>query len=224
MNKKSNSIKNDENTKESHKREYIIFLNKKYNEKNNIRVGTYDKIKRICDLFYALIGIIILSPLFVLVSILIKIETEGSVIFSQERIGKNGEIFHIYKFRSMKLNAPDVSDRELLDSKSYMTKVGRFIRRTSIDELPQLINILKGEMSFVGPRPFILNEGEINILRAKNGIHTLIPGLTGWAQVSDRNTNNDNHKLDLDLYYLKNRSLFLDFKILIRTLFTTIGR
>lgn len=222
---------NKKNDKDSHidildiRKRNTKYKNKtKINNKSTYKIKIYETIKRFFDILVSFLGLIILSPFLLIVSLIIKLESKGNVIFSQERIGKDVKTFKIYKFRSMKLNAPDKSDRDFKDVSDYTTKVGKFIRKTSIDELPQLYNILKGEMSFVGPRPFIVNEGNINILRAENGVLTIKPGLTGWAQVNDRNTDNHDDKLGMDIYYLKNRSLFLDFKIFVKTFFTSIGR
>lgn len=221
-----NKIISYQNTDDFDIHQNIINLNKSYKFNRDVcfKIRVFELIKRISDFICSLLGIIILSPFLIIVSFLVKIQNEGSIIFSQERIGKDGKLFNIYKFRSMKQEAPDISDRDFIDSDIYITKIGKIIRKTSIDELPQLINILKGDMSFVGPRPFILNEGEINILRAQQGVHTITPGLTGWAQVSDRNSNNHNHKLDLDIYYLENRSIWLDIKIFVKTFFVSLGR
>ncbi|MBO1264001.1 sugar transferase [Proteiniclasticum sp. SCR006] len=185
--------------------------------------SSYTYFKRFLDLFFSVIMIVLLSPVLLLISLIIKISGGGPVLFKQERLGVNGVPFKIYKFRSMQTHAPSIAAREI-DNDEYVTVIGRILRRTSLDELPQLINILKGEMSFVGPRPFILNEGEINNQRKKHGIDKLRPGLTGWAQVVARDTCDHDEKLKLDLYYLNNVSFFLDMKIVLYTFFSLNGK
>ena len=179
--------------------------------------------KRVGDVLLSVGLLFLLSPLFVIIALLIKIQGDGPVIFIQERLGRNSMPFKILKFRSMTLSAPNVSAHEL-HNKEYVTKLGSFLRKTSLDELPQLINILKGEMSFVGPRPFIPNEGEIVERRKEAHIDMLRPGLTGFAQVMARDTVDQNEKFELDLYYLKHMSFFLDLKIMGLTFFSLKGK
>jgi len=180
-------------------------------------------IKRGLDVIGSVLLIIVLLPLIVLISLLLFINCRGSIIFKQRRLGKNSKPFYIYKFRSMVKDAPNVPSIDL-DGSIYVTKLGSFLRKTSLDELPQLINILKGEMSFVGPRPFIPNEGIIINLRKEHSIDTLRPGLTGWAQVIARETSDQNLKFKLELYYLRNISIKLDIIILFRTFFSIRGK
>ncbi|SDI32659.1 sugar transferase [Proteiniclasticum ruminis] len=182
----------------------------------------YNILKRIIDILGSISLLIILLPLFLLVMAAILVIDGRPIFFKQYRVGLWGNLFKIYKFRSMKKEAPNVASRNI-ENNEYTTGIGRFLRRTSIDELPQLLNILKGEMSFVGPRPFIPNEGEILKEREKYGIHLLKPGLTGWAQIMARNTNNQKKKIELDLYYLENKSIFLDIKIILLTIFNNRG-
>lgn len=189
------------------------------NNSNEIRL--YRAMKRFIDIVLASTFLLVLAPLQVLIYLLIKIQEPGPAIFKQERLGKDGKIFDILKFRTMKLQTPSLAARDIHEEK-YVTKLGRVLRQTSLDELPQLINILKGEMSFVGPRPLIPNEGEINEKRRELGIHKLRPGLTGWAQVKARNTHDQNEKLKLDLYYKLHKNLFLDMKIIFMTVFSFI--
>lgn len=181
----------------------------------------YNKIKRIIDVVFSLILILVLSPVLIIVSICVKIQGDGPIIFKQKRVGLNGDIFQVLKFRSMSTSAPSVAAKDI-DEKTFVTPIGKFLRRTSLDELPQLINILKGEMSFVGPRPLIPNEGSINEKRREFGIHLLRPGLTGWAQVKARNTEDQEEKLQLDIYYRENKSMVLDIKIVFLTIFAVV--
>lgn len=186
-------------------------------------IRVYGFIKRFIDIILSLVFIVVLSPLMLIVVLLLKIQGDGEVIFRQERIGRGGRIFEILKFRSMKKEAPSLAAKDI-DSKCYITPLGGILRKTSLDELPQLFNILKGEMSFVGPRPLIPNEGSINEKRRVMGIHTLRPGLTGWAQVKARDTEDQDEKLKLDLYYKFNKTITLDFKIILMTAFTIIHK
>ncbi|HBW13327.1 MAG TPA: lipid carrier--UDP-N-acetylgalactosaminyltransferase [Proteiniclasticum sp.] len=179
--------------------------------------------KRVFDLIVSGVSIVLLFPLMGIIYCIIKIQDPGPAIFKQERIGKDGKLFSIYKFRSMKQNAPNIAAREI-NEEDYVTSIGKILRKTSLDELPQLLNILKGEMSFVGPRPLIPNEGIINDLRVEKEIHKLIPGLTGWAQIKARNTHSMEEKLDLDVYYYSNRNFLLDLKIIFMTFSSMIQR
>lgn len=167
----------------------------------------------------ALISLILLSPLFIVVAILIKIESKGPVFFKQERIGKNNENFTIYKFRSMRTDTPDVATHLLENPDIFITKIGGFLRKTSLDELPQLINILKGDMLFVGPRPALYNQYDLRDLRTEKGVHVLYPGVSGWAQVNGRDELEILDKVEFDRQYLENRSVILDIKIVFMTLF-----
>lgn len=164
-------------------------------------------------------GLILLSPLFLIVAILIKLDSNGPIIFKQVRIGKNGKKFNIYKFRSMKVEAPNLSTEEFKNSFDFITKVGRIIRKTSIDELPQLVNILKGDMSIVGPRPVIESETELLELREIYKVNDILPGITGLAQINGRDDVNNYKKAKYDYEYLKNRSIILDVKIILKTFF-----
>ena len=170
----------------------------------------YSISKRTMDIVSSLVGLILLSPLFLLVAILIKLDSKGPIIFKQIRIGKNSKPFYIYKFRSMKIDAPNLSTEEFINASDFTTKVGKFIRKTSIDELPQLVNILKGDMSIVGPRPVIEREVRLLELRKECNVDSILPGITGLAQINGR----DN--ID-DFEYLSKRNLVLDIKIIINT-------
>lgn len=165
----------------------------------------------------ALVMLIILSPLFFIVSILIKLESKGPVFFKQERIGKDNINFMIYKFRSMRTDTPDVATHLLDNPEVFITKVGKFLRKTSLDELPQLINIIKGEMLFVGPRPALYNQYDLRDLRTEKGVHVLYPGVTGWAQVNGRDELEIPDKVEFDRQYVEKRSIFMDIKIVFMT-------
>ncbi|CEN21877.1 glycosyl transferase [[Clostridium] sordellii] len=165
----------------------------------------------------ALIALIVLSPLFLIIAIFIKLESKGPVFFKQERVGKDNVNFMIYKFRSMRTDTPDVATHLLDDPEIFITKVGKFLRKTSLDELPQFINIIKGEMLFVGPRPALYNQYDLNELRTEQGVHKLLPGVTGWAQVNGRDELEIPEKVEFDRQYLEYRSVILDIRIVIMT-------
>ena len=173
--------------------------------------------KRTMDIVSSLVGLILLSPLFLLVAILIKLDSKGPIIFKQIRIGKNSKPFYIYKFRSMKIDAPNLSTEEFINASDFTTKVGKFIRKTSIDELPQLVNILKGDMSIVGPRPVIEREVRLLELRKECNVDSILPGITGLAQINGRDNIDDYEKVKYDFEYLSKRNLVLDIKIIINT-------
>lgn len=166
----------------------------------------------------ALIAMIVLSPVFLVISLLIKLESKGPVFFKQERIGKDNVNFMIYKFRSMRTDTPDVPTHLLNDPEIFITKVGKFLRKTSLDELPQFINIIKGEMVFVGPRPALYNQYDLRDLRTEKGVHILIPGVTGWAQVNGRDELEIPDKVEFDRQYLERKSVGFDAKIVIMTI------
>lgn len=190
-----------------------------YNKKS-----VYTMIKRLIDIIMSSLGIIILSPLFLIIAILIKLESRGPVIFKQVRAGKDSEPFYIYKFRSMKMDAPNKSTNDFKDADIFITKIGKFIRKTSIDELPQLFNILKGDMSIVGPRPVILKEVNLIKLRKEYNIDSLLPGITGWAQINGRDNIGDQEKVSYDYEYLAKKSIRLDIYIIFMTVYKVIKR
>lgn len=166
----------------------------------------------------ALIALIILSPIFLIIAILIKLESKGPVFFKQERIGKDNINFMIYKFRSMRTDTPDVATHLLDDPDIFITKFGKFLRKTSLDELPQFINIIKGDMLFVGPRPALYNQCDLRDLRTEKGVHVLLPGVTGWAQINGRDELEIPDKVEFDRQYLERRSMLFDIKIFILTI------
>ena len=170
--------------------------------------------------------IIILSPIFIVCSLIILINDGFPILFMQKKLGKNHEPFYQYKFRTMKKNTPQKPTElfEKKDVEKYILKFGHLMRRFSIDEFPQLINIIKGDMKFIGPRPCMSeNEEVIKTLRESKNIHSLSPGITGWAQVNGRDLNSFEMKVELDEYYFKNRSVFLDIKILFKTFFVVLA-
>jgi len=176
----------------------------------------YKKIKFFFDIFFSFIGLLILSPLFLLISILIFLIMGRPIFFIQKRPGLNGEIFNMIKFRTMR--NPTTKNGEHLPEIKRISKFGSFLRRTSLDEIPELINILKGEMSFIGPRPLLVEYLPLYSERQFKR-HNVKPGLSGWAQLNGRNTINWDKKFDLDLWYVKNMSFILDLKIFFLTFF-----
>lgn len=182
----------------------------------------YSISKRTMDIVSSFVGLILLSPLFLLVAILIKLDSKGPIIFKQIRIGKDSKPFYIYKFRSMKIDAPNLSTEEFINASDFTTKVGKFIRKTSIDELPQLVNILKGDMSIVGPRPVIEREVRLLEIRKECNVDSILPGITGLAQINGRDHVDDYQKVKYDFEYLVKRNLVLDIKIIINTILKVI--
>ncbi|NOH16241.1 sugar transferase [Clostridium cochlearium] len=178
--------------------------------------------RRLFDVLISLLLLLILSPLLILIAIIIKLTSKGPILFTQMRIGKDNELYKFYKFRTMKVETPNVATDKLKDAKSYITPVGKVLRKTSLDELPQLFNIIKGDMTFVGPRPALYNQYNLKELRTKAGVHKLLPGVTGWAQINGRDHNNDYQKTELDRYYLHNKSFVFDIKIIILTAFKVL--
>jgi O-antigen biosynthesis protein WbqP len=167
--------------------------------------------------FIALLLLIILSPFFLIVSLLILVEDGFPVFFKQKRVGINYSFFNIYKFRSMKKNTPNVATHLLTNPEQYLLKIGKFIRKTSLDELPNLINILKGEMVFVGPRPALYNQDDLMALRISAGVDKLKPGITGWAQINGRDEISIGAKVALEKEYLSKKSFYFDLSILVKT-------
>ena len=177
-------------------------------------------IKNILDFLLALILLILLSPLFLIIAIISKVEEpDGTVYFKQERAGIYNRPFLCYKFRSMKMSAPkNASTWELENPEDFITPLGKFLRKTSLDELPQLINILRGEMSFIGPRPVILKERELLDLREENGAYRAKPGITGLSQISGRDNLSPKLKAETDGIYAKDITFINDLKILLKTI------
>lgn len=177
---------------------------------------------RFLDFIISLCILVLLSPLFLIIGIIIKLNSKGPIFFTQMRIGKDNELFKLYKFRTMKVGTPNVATDKLDNSESYVTLSGKILRKSSLDELAQLINTLKGDMTFVGPRPALYNQYALKDMRTKAGVHKLTPGVTGWAQINGRDANDDSEKTEYDVYYLKNKSFVLNIKILFLTVFKVI--
>ena len=187
----------------------------------------YCGFKAVCDFFIALLALIILSPLFLIVAIAIKIDSKGPVFFVQKRVGKNGKEFKCVKFRSMSEKANhNLAGYEYAEAESYITRVGKVIRKLSIDELPQLFNMLTFKMSLIGYRPSQNNETELNQAREQLGVYGLVPGITGWAQINGRDVlaAHPTLKAKYDAYYLHNISLWLDIKIFFLTIFKILKK
>lgn len=182
-------------------------------------------IKRIFDALFGVLLLICLSPLMLVLAIWIKLDSKGPVLFKQERVGRNGKRFTIYKFRSMSDDAPhQMATSEFDTALSYITRSGQLMRKTSLDELPQLVNVVKGEMSFIGPRPLIPKEEKVLRLRHANGAESLAPGITGLAQVRGRDEVTYTQKADYDGEYASNVTLRGDFSILVETMLAVLAR
>ncbi|MBA4391262.1 MAG: lipid carrier--UDP-N-acetylgalactosaminyltransferase [Syntrophus sp. (in: bacteria)] len=180
--------------------------------------------KRFFDIVASLISLIILCiPMFV-ITLLIKLTSKGPALYWSDRVGRNNVILKMPKFRTMRIDTPDVATHLLDNPDKYLTPVGPFLRKFSLDELPQLWSVLKGDMSFVGPRPALYNQDDLIELRAKKGVHMLVPGITGWAQINGRDELLIPVKVKFDEYYLRNRSFLFDLRILWLTFVKVIKR
>ena len=180
--------------------------------------------KRVLDFIISLFALIILSPLFLIVSVCILISDGSPVFFRQKRVGKNNELFEIYKFRTMKRGTENVASNDLSDANVKITKFGKILRATSIDELPQFLNILNGTMSLIGPRPLIPEETKIRELRQKYNVYSVRPGITGWAQINGRDNVSAEKKALLDKEYVEKQSLMFDIKIFFMTIHQVLCR
>lgn len=182
-------------------------------------------LKRIIDLFFGIISMLCLLPVFLIIMLAIKISSKGPLIFRQRRVAVRQKEFNIYKFRTMHTNTPgDVATHMLENPEKFITPVGKILRKTSLDELPQILNVIKGEMSFVGPRPALYNQYDLISQRERLGINKVQPGITGWAQINGRDELPISEKVKLDKYYVENMSLWFDFKIVLRTFFSVLMR
>ncbi|OIP99141.1 MAG: UDP-phosphate galactose phosphotransferase [Zetaproteobacteria bacterium CG2_30_46_52] len=180
--------------------------------------------KRFFDLLLAIpLGVLLFFPSLI-VAVAVKVSSRGSALYWSDRVGQNNVIFRMPKFRSMNIDTPAVATHLLKDSKSVLTPIGGFLRKSSLDELPQLWCILKGEMSFVGPRPALFNQDDLIALRTEKNVHTLTPGLTGWAQVNGRDDLPIPQKVDFDVEYLNRKSFLFDLKILWLTFIKVMRR
>ena len=180
--------------------------------------------KRIFDLLAALGLMVTFAPLFLLLVLAVRLTSIGPVFFRTHRVGRNNGLFTMYKFRTMQLHTPQVATHLLKEPDQFLTPIGKLLRRTSLDELPQLINVLSGEMSLVGPRPALFNQDDLIALRTAKGIDVLTPGITGWAQVNGRDELTIPEKVKLDEWYMRNRSFWLDLKIVGMTVFKVIRK
>jgi len=180
--------------------------------------------KRFLDLLFAIILIVIFLFLMLIIAVLVRLTSRGPALYWSNRIGRENKIFSMPKFRTMLVETPQVATHLLSDSASCLTPIGRFLRITSLDELPQLWSILIGQMSFVGPRPALFNQDDLISMRTEHGIHRVRPGLTGWAQVNGRDDLELDQKVKYDHFYLENQCLRLDCKIVLLTLIGVLSR
>jgi O-antigen biosynthesis protein WbqP len=181
-------------------------------------------LKRTFDILLAVcISIIVAFP-FILIAIAVRLTSLGPIFYWSDRVSRYNRIFKMPKFRTMRMDTPQVATHLLKEPDQFLTPIGALLRRTSLDELPQLINVLRGEMSLVGPRPALFNQDDLITMRTDRGVHQLTPGITGWAQVNGRDELPILEKVKLDEWYLKNRSFWLDFKILGMTVFKVIRK
>jgi O-antigen biosynthesis protein WbqP len=178
---------------------------------------------RSLNLFFATILSIVLAIPGTIIFLAIQITSKGPVIYWSTRIGRNNSSFRMPKFRTMKLDAPDVPTHQMKEPEKYITIIGSFLRKTSLDELPQVWSILKGDMGFVGPRPALFNQNDLITLRSQKGVEKLLPGITGWAQIKGRDELPIPQKVEMDVYYLKNQSLLFDLKIIWLSLFAVLN-
>jgi O-antigen biosynthesis protein WbqP len=170
-------------------------------------------LKRICDVLFSLLLLCFLSIPMILIASIVKLTSKGPALYWSDRVGISNILFRMPKFRTMRLDTPEMATHLMSDPDLYLTSVGSFLRKLSLDELPQLWSILKGDMSFIGPRPALYNQADLVDLRTKKGIHRLVPGVTGWAQVNGRDGIPIPLKVEYDEYYMNNISIILDLKI-----------
>ena len=185
----------------------------------------YQKVKRLLDIILSLLGLIILLPVFIIIMIAIKLDSKGPVFFKQKRVGIHKSHFYILKFRTMKVDAPKDTPTHLLENpEQYITRVGKFLRKTSLDELPQIWNIFVGDMSIIGPRPALWNQYDLIAERDKYGANDILPGLTGWAQINGRDELPIEVKAKLDGEYVENMSFWMDVKCFFGTINSVFKR
>jgi O-antigen biosynthesis protein WbqP len=180
--------------------------------------------KRAVDVAAALAGLLLLGPLMLILAAIIRATSEGPALYWSQRIGRNNQPFPMPKFRTMRSDTPAVATHLLSQPEHHITRVGALLRKSSLDELPQLFSVLGGHMSLVGPRPALFNQSDLIALRTRSGVHVLTPGLTGWAQINGRDELPIPAKVDLDTYYLTHRSLRFDLLIIVRTFFKLVKR
>ena len=180
--------------------------------------------KKLLDILFSATLLILLFFPMLLIAVMISLSSKGPIIFWSERVGKNGKLFKMPKFRSMSIDTPQVATHLMDNPDEFVFPFGRFLRRTSLDELPQLFSIFKGDMSFVGPRPALFNQKDLIELRNKNGLGDIIPGLTGWAQVNGRDELSISEKVSFEAEYMKKKSFWFDLKILWMTFLKVVNR
>ncbi len=180
--------------------------------------------KRIFDVLLSVLLLFCLSIAMILIALLVKLTSKGPVLYWSDRVGINNTIFRMPKFRTMRLDTPEMATHLMKDPDRYLTRVGSFLRKFSLDELPQLLSILKGDMSLIGPRPALYNQDDLIELRTKKGIHRLIPGVTGWAQVNGRDDIPIPVKVEYEEYYMNHKSMILDLKIAWMTLVNVLRK
>lgn len=180
--------------------------------------------KRIFDLTLAVfVGIILLIPILI-IALAVRLTSEGPVLYWSDRVGRNNQIFKMPKFRSMRIDTPDIATHLLQEPDAWLTSIGNVLRKSSLDELPQIWSVINAEMSFVGPRPALYNQTDLIALRKKAGIDKLLPGITGWAQINGRDYLNVEEKVTFDLEYLNKKSIYFDTKIILLTIFKVIKK
>jgi len=179
---------------------------------------------RVFDLLLAIFLVLLLLVPFIVITILVRLTSKGAVLYWSDRVGKNNKIFKMPKFRSMRVDTPSVATHLLDNPDIYLSPIGGFLRRSSLDEIPQLFSVLKGDMSFVGPRPALFNQDDLIALRTEKGVDKLLPGITGWAQVNGRDELSIPDKVTLDVEYLNRQSFWFDMKILWMTFLKVVKR
>ena len=181
-------------------------------------------VKRSLDIILSLIaGVIFIIPCLI-IAVLIKTTSSGSILYLSKRVGQHGNLFDMPKFRTMRVDTPELATDKLDDPTTYLTPIGGFLRKTSLDELPQIFSVLRGHMSLVGPRPALFNQSDLIARRQECGIDNMRPGITGWAQVNGRDDIELDIKLQLDAQYMKRQSLWFDIRIMLLTIYAVVGR
>lgn len=181
-------------------------------------------LKRTIDITISTIALLFLSIPLLIIAIVVKISSSGPIFFITKRVGRNNKVFLMPKFRTMHVGTPVLGTHELINHEKHITRIGSFLRRTSLDELPQLFSVIKGDLSLVGPRPSLPNEYRLNHLRKQYMVHELLPGITGWAQINGRDNLTIEQKAQFDAEYLFKRSAWFDIKIILRTIFFVLKR
>ncbi len=182
----------------------------------------YEIVKRIFDIFMSLLALVFFAIPLLIVAVLVKLTSKGPALYWSDRIGKNNAIFKMPKFRTMRVDTPAVATHLLGDPDQFLTPIGKFLRKSSLDELPQLFSVLTGDMSIVGPRPALFNQDDLVELRTQKGVHLLSPGLTGWAQINGRDELPIPVKVEYDTYYLQHQSFALDMRIICKTVYNVL--